>query len=375
MDIPDGTLKKNGADSFVMFGASDIADVRYLTGFTSTDPIVYIKKTGERGVIIVSQMEAERALKEADTAVMTRAEAGLLDIIKTEKDRWKALARMIAGLAGSAIMVPPWFPIALANELERYGSVITDKGILAGMRARKKKREIECIRKVQQSTESAMDIAITLIRNSKPRKGVLYRGRRPLTSEDIRASIHKALFDRGCIASDTIVSCGSESAMPHARGTGPLLEDEPIVIDIFPRDELTGYYSDMSRTVCNGEPSMKIAEMYAAVRDAQSLASNMIRAGVTGAEVHQAVVDFFSEGGYPTGKTGFMHNLGHGVGLDVHELPVVGPEGGMLSAGNVITNEPGLYFPDVGGVRIEDIGAVTRDGFDCFTSFPKELVL
>jgi Xaa-Pro aminopeptidase len=375
MDIPDRTLKKIGADSFVMFGSSDIADVRYFTGFSSTDPIVYIKKTGERGFIIVSQMEAERALREADTAVMTRAEAGLLDILKTEKDRWKALARMIAALAGSAILVPPWFPIALARELERYGSVIPDRGIVGGMRARKKKREIESIRHVQRATESAMDIAITLIRSSKPRKGVLYSGRKPLTSEDVRASIHKALFEEGCIASDTIVSCGSDSAIPHARGTGPLQEDEPIVIDIFPKDEVTGYYSDMSRTVCKGEPSMKINEMYLAVRDAQSLASDKIRAGVTGAEVHQSVVDFFSEAGYPIGKTGFMHNLGHGVGLDVHELPVVGPDGGMLSAGNVITNEPGLYLPDIGGVRIEDIGAVTKDGFDCFTLFPKEIVL
>lgn len=375
MDIPDGTLKKNGADSFVMFGASDIADVRYFTGFTSTDPFVYIKKIGERGVIIVSQMEAERAQKEADTAVMTRAQAGLLDIMKTEKDRWKALARMIAGLSGCAILVPPWFPIVLARELETYGSVIPDRGIISGMRARKKKREIDCIQNVQRSTESAMDMAINLIRSSKPRNGVLYRGRKSLTSEDIRASIHKTLFDAGCIATETIVSCGRESAIPHARGSGPLLEGEPIVIDIFPRDDMTGYYSDMSRTVCKGEPSMKIAEMYEAVRDAQSLASSMIRAGVTGAEVHQSVVEFFSEGGYPSGKTGFMHNLGHGVGLEVHELPSVGPEGGMLSAANVVTNEPGLYFPDVGGVRIEDIGAVTRDGFDCFTRFPKELVL
>ena len=115
--------------------------------------------------------------------------------------------------------------------------------------------------------------------------------------------------------------------------------------------------------------------MYAAVLEAQTLASHTIRAGVTGADVHQAVVDLFSEKGYPTGKTGFVHNLGHGVGLDVHELPSVGPGGGELSVGNVITNEPGLYIPDLGGIRLEDIGAVTGTGFDCFTHFPKELIL
>ena len=375
MDIPDAVLEKNAADSFVMLGSSDIADVRYITGFTTTDQIVYIRKRGERGVIIVSQMELSRALAEAECAVMTRAEAGLLDILKTEKDRWKALAAMIAGLSGSAVLVPAWFPVILARELERYGSVVVDRGTIEEMRAKKTQREIEYIKKVQAVTESAMDRAITLIRNSKARDGVLYLENSPLTSENVRAAIHAALLESGCIPSDTIVSCGSESGIPHARGSGPLREDEPIVIDIFPRDEYTGYYSDMSRTVCKGEPSRKIMEMYAAVLEAQTLASHTIRAGVTGADVHQAVVDLFSEKGYPTGKTGFVHNLGHGVGLDVHERPSVGPGGGELSVGNVITNEPGLYFPDLGGIRLEDIGAVTRTGFDCFTHFPKELIL
>ncbi|KQC07483.1 MAG: peptidase M24 [Methanolinea sp. SDB] len=375
MDIPDAVLEKDGADSFVMFGSSDIADMRYITGFTTTDQIAYIRKRGERGVIIVSQMELSRALLESTCSVMTRAEAGLLDILKTEKDRWKALAAMIAGLSGSAVLVPAWFPIILARELERYGSVIVDRGTIEGMKAKKTHREIEYIKKVQAVTESAMDRAITLIRNSKARDGVLYQDNSPLTSENVRAAIHFTLLESGCIPSDTIVSCGNESGMPHARGSGPLREDEPIVIDIFPRDEHTGYYSDMSRTVCKGEPSREIIEMYSAVLEAQDLASHTIRAGVTGADVYQAVVDLFSEKGYPTGNTGFVHNLGHGVGLDVHELPSVGPGGGELSVGNIITNEPGLYFPDLGGIRLEDIGAVTRTGFDCFTHFPKELIL
>lgn len=375
MDFPDRALQENNADSFVMYGTSDIADMRYITGFSCTDPVVYIKETGQRGVIIVSQMEIERAAKEAYTVVMSREQAGLLDIVKKEKDKWKALAMMITRLAGNSLLVPSWFPIALARELERYGSVTPDRDTIAMMRSKKKDNEIESIRKVQRAAESAMDAAITLIRNSKPRGGILYRGDDPLTSEAVRSQMHKVLLDCGCMASDTIVSCGRESAIPHLRGMGGLFEDQPIIIDIFPRDEQTGYYSDMSRTVCKGEPSEKIKEMYSAVRDAQSLASGRIRAGVSGAGIHQAVVDFFTDSGYPTGTKGFIHNLGHGVGLDIHELPSVGPGGGTLSSGNVITNEPGLYFSDVGGIRLEDIGVVTPDGFDCFTRFPKELVI
>jgi len=370
MDIPDKTLEKCGADSFVMFATSDAADMRYLTRFTSTDPIVYFKKKGQRGVIVVSQMEFERASRESDTAVMTRADAGLLDIIKEEKDKWKALALMISGLAGNKILVPAWFPIALGRELEHYGRVISDKGTIEGMRAKKSPYELESIRMVQQATERAMEVAVALIQKSKPRKGVLHKGRTPLTSECIRAEMHKVLLEYGCRASDTIVSCGKDSAIPHIRGTGPLQEGEPIVIDIFPKDENSGYYSDMSRTICKGEPSSDIADMYVAVRDAQTMASKKIKPGITGADVHQSVVDFFSDHGYQSGKEGFIHNLGHGVGLEVHELPNVGPGGLALSAGNVITNEPGLYFRDRGGVRLENIGVVTKNGFECFLTIP-----
>jgi len=147
------------------------------------------------------------------------------------------------------------------------------------------------------------------------------------------------------------------------------------VIDIFPEDELSGYFADMTRTVVRGEPSDEVAGMFEAVRDAKALAIDRIRAGVPGAEIHQAVVDHFAERGYPTDTSGFTHNLGHGVGLEVHELPSLGPGGGLLEPGNVVTIEPGLYLPGVGGVRLEDIGVVTGEGFENLTRFPEELVL
>jgi Xaa-Pro aminopeptidase len=220
-----------------------------------------------------------------------------------------------------------------------------------------------------------MGLACSLIRKSKVKKGVLVLGGRSLTSGTIRAAIHKHFIDHGCTASDTIVSCGEDSAIPHITGSGPLYAGKPIVIDIFPKDERSGYYSDMTRTFSKEMPDADIADMYSAVSDARQMAAIQVREGAHGSEIHQAVVDFFKSRGYESSSTGFIHNLGHGVGLQVHEPPSLGPSGKDLVSGNVITIEPGLYYPGIGGVRIEDIGLVTKKGFRRFTKFPADLVL
>ena len=120
---------------------------------------------------------------------------------------------------------------------------------------------------------------------------------------------------------------------------------------------------------------MEVREMYQAVRDAQVMAGTRIRPGASGAEIYQSVVDFFGERGYESGNSGFVHNLGHGVGLEVHEAPSLGPMGEELRAGNVVTNEPGLYFPGIGGVRLENTGVIGADAFTSLTKFPNNLVL
>lgn len=375
MDALDRALKKSGADAFVMIGSSDNADMRYLTRFITTDPIIYIKRRGETGKIIVSQMEYDRALKESAVPAITRAESGLIRILETEPDRYRAMAQMISEYGGGDILVPPQFPFGLGTVIAEHTRIVVDKGTVETMRARKRRDELGVIRRVQQATEMAMERAIALIRHAKARRGILFSGQEPLTSERVQLTIRDVLQKEGCLARDTIVSCGKDSALPHLRGSGPLRECEPIVIDIFPRDESTGYYSDMTRTVSKGKPSAAISEMYGAVRDAQDHAAVSLKPGVSGSTVYQEIVDFFNDRGYRTGTEGFVHNLGHGVGLEVHELPVLGPGGGLLAPGHVVTNEPGLYYGMTGGVRIENIGVVTRAGFRCFTRFPRELVV
>ncbi len=375
MDALDRALKKNGASAYVMIGSSDNADMRYLTRYITTDPVMYIRKTGERGYIIVSQMEYRRAEQEAAVGVMTRADAGLLTILEEEKDQWRALARMAAGHAGGKILIPPDLPYALGYHLDALAGVITDTGTIASMRAKKSGHEVKAIERVQRSADRAMAHAIDCIRTSKPRNGVLWRDGKPLTSERIRSEMHSLLMQRGCLVKDTIVSCGRDTAAPHARGTGPLYEGEPVVIDIFPSDERTGYYSDMTRTIVKGDPSPEIMEMYDAVTAAHDLAASMIKPGISGEEAYQAVLDLFSSRGYRKGQEGFTHSLGHGVGLEVHELPSLGPGGGQLSRGNVVTNEPGLYYEKIGGVRLENTGVITRTGYRSITSFPRDLVV
>jgi Xaa-Pro aminopeptidase len=375
MDALDQAMSGQGATGFVVYGSSENANTRYLTRFTTTDPVVFFKKHGEAATIIVSQMEMERALRESSTKVMTRADAGLFEILAKEPDRWRATARMISGLAGTTLLVPADFPFLLAHELQEYARVIPDRNTVEGMRAVKTAGEITLITSVQAVTDKAMDHAVNLIRRSKIKTGVLYRGAVPLTSEFIRTSMERVFLAYDCHAQDTIVSCGQDTAYPHIRGEGPLSANEPIVIDVFPRSNESGYFSDMSRTVLKGEAAPEIIDMYQAVKEAQAYAAGRIRPGVSGDEVHQAVVRFFKERGYPSGKEGFIHNLGHGVGLEVHELPSLGPGGGTLSAGNVVTNEPGLYLPGIGGVRLENTGVVTKNGFGCLTHYEEELII
>jgi len=237
----------------------------------------------------------------------------------------------------------------------------------------KSDEEIAAIGRVQEATEAAMGGAIASIRSARVKKGILYRGRTPLTSETLQREVAVALLERGCRAVDTIISCGEDSAIPHIRGAGPLREGASIILDIFPQDEETGYTADMSRTVVKGEPPEQVQDMFDAVLGAQALAASLVRPGATGAEIHGRVVEYFKDKGFESNTTGFIHNLGHGVGLEVHELPVLGPGGGELAPGNVITLEPGLYYPGIGGVRLEDMGVVTRDGFRDLTKMPKVL--
>ena len=189
MDPLSDAIRKSGADAFVMYASSRDADIRYLTKFTTSDPFVYFRKPGENGVIIISQMETGRASRESPAAIMTRAEAGLPEILKKEKDLLKATATMIARQAGKRLLVPPQFPVGLAQALGEHCTVSVDT-VRSPLRAKKTKSEILLMKGVQKVTEGAMGTAVALIRASKPKKGVLYHNGKPLTAEHVKYAMH-----------------------------------------------------------------------------------------------------------------------------------------------------------------------------------------
>ena len=210
------------------------------------------------------------------------------------------------------------------------------------------------------------------------RKNKLYFSGKILTSEKLRTIIHQTLLAEGCAGEHTIVSCGHHSIDPHDRGSGPIYAHQPIIMDIFPRSELTLYYADFTRTVVRGKASSRLKKMYAVVKEGQDIAFKMIRHGIAVKKVHEALRTRFAQLGFKTGlkdgrRQGFFHSTGHGLGLEIHEPPRISAGDDILKAGQVVTVEPGLYYKGVGGVRLEDVVVVTKKGCKNLTRFSRIL--
>jgi Xaa-Pro aminopeptidase len=230
-----------------------------------------------------------------------------------------------------------------------------------------------------KETVKAMDLAVKMIASSEIRGNRLYLKGGLLTSERVKGEINAGLSRKGLTASHTIVACGVHSSMPHHGGEGPIYPDKPVVIDIFPRSQTSGYFGDMTRTVVRGEPSPGLVKMYDTVLRGQKLAIGMVKAGVRVRDIHSAVVDYFRSRGFETGviggkAQGFIHSTGHGLGLEIHEPPRISLGEEVLETGNVVTVEPGLYYEKTGGVRIEDVVVVEKNGCTNLTRYPKKLL-
>ncbi len=370
-------LEQRDCDAYVVYDSSDNEDMRYLSGFLATDPFIYVYKKDGGQFLIVSSMEELRARRESPCSIVTRTAAGFYELLEKHNDADAASAEMIKNFCGEKLLVPYSMPVGFARALESSAQVTIDSGTVLSMRAKKTGVEIEKIRAVQKKNERGVTLAVDTVRKADVSEdGGLFFEDEPLTSEKLREIMHEAFFRMGLDDKDTIASCGADTALPHAKGEGQLFANQPIVLDVFPRDIETGYFADMTRTISKGKPSDEICRMYDTVHEAKELAVSLIRAGVSGADVHNAAADYFTKKGYVTaGTSGFIHSLGHGVGLAIHESPSLSVRGGVLEEGNVVTVEPGLYYPGIGGVRLEDMGAVTEDGFDRFTTFEEKLIV
>jgi Xaa-Pro aminopeptidase len=373
-------MKKSTVPRVLIATGLEENDVRHATGLCATDPFALLVE-GSRLHLVVSALEAARARQTCPAALLhTPAE-----LFGDARPRRRGLAEQILALLrqlpARAVDVGPYFPVGIARTLEREGVQVrlaTTPPFPA--RAIKTPREVGFIAKSQRAAVAAMRAAVAAIRAADVApSGVLKSGGRTLTSERLKDLIERTLLERRCTASGTIVAVGPQGARPHDEGSGPLRAHVPIVIDIFPRDKQTGYWGDITRTVVRGRATPEVRRMFRAVLAAQRLALSMVRPGAESRAVQLAVEQFFREAGYetrlspPGGESGFIHSVGHGVGLDIHESPGLRNEPGRLAAGNVLTVEPGLYFPGLGGIRIEDTVAVVPGGYKILATFPRKL--
>ena len=346
------------------------ADQLYFSRVDVHDPFIAFG-TGTKRITVQSALEFGR-IKKANTfdAVLP---------LETWRDRAAARhpahppgpAEIIAELARAyrlrGFRVADDFPAALFVKLRNLGLTLElAHGPLFPEREIKSAAEAAAIREGNRLSSVGFATAEKILRAARVRGRTLIHDRRPLTSERLRFAIESAIMAEGGQANGTTIVVGGDQACdPHERGSGPLRPHELIILDIFPRVTKTGYFGDMTRTYLRGRASDAQRKLVATVREAQLAALKKIRTGVDGRDVHQSVVDTFAAAGYETrrtasGSVGFFHGTGHGLGLAVHEMPRLGGSVSMpLKKGAVVTVEPGLYYPGLGGCRIEDVVQVT----------------
>jgi Xaa-Pro aminopeptidase len=366
------------ATLFIAASETD-SNLYYATRFIAPDPFIYLEVKGER-LMVMSDLEVDRARNQATvdrvlsySDLERRAKAqgmqdpGTIDVIH--------LLLQEADL--TELLVPPTFPFLHASRLQELGyRVRTKREPFYERRVVKSDEEVRHIEAAQRATETAVAAAHRELRRAEIRGNELWLDGERLTSERIKKLINVALMECDCVAQHTIVAGGEQACDPHDEGSGPLPAHRSIIFDVFPRSANSRYFADMSRTVIRGKASPELTRLYQAVKDAQEEAIGKIRDGADGALIHQGICDRFEKAGYKTGLVngrmqGYFHGTGHGVGLDIHESPRISRTGSLLHEGHVVTVEPGLYYPGLGAVRIEDMVLVTKDGCRNLTNFPK----
>ena len=368
----------------LMIAASESdSNLYYATRFIAPDPFIFMEVKGER-ILLMSDLEMDRARSQATvdrvlsySELERRAKAqgtaapGSVDVLH--------LVLQDRGI--KQVLVPGNFPFGHALKLQALGYQLeTKKEPFYERRAIKTAEEIRCIEDAQRATEAAVAVSHEALRTADILDNLLWLDGAPLTSERIKKLINVALMERDCVAQHTIVAGGDQACDPHNEGSGPLPAHRSIIFDVFPRSAVTRYFADMSRTVVRGAASLELRRLYQTVKDAEEEAISRVRAGADGTNIHQGICNRFDAAGYATGLVngrmqGYFHGTGHGVGLDIHEHPRISRNGSILQEGEVVTVEPGLYYPGLGAVRIEDMVLVTRDGCRNLTNYPKTFEL
>jgi Xaa-Pro aminopeptidase len=325
-----------------------------------------------RAALFASALEFGRAKREAKVHDV---------FILGDESPGDRAARFLKECRAEAIVISDSFPHAIAKKFEARGfAVRTQAGSLYTLRARKTEGEVLEIERAQRAAGETISAAREFLKECRVKDGFVANSAGAVTSEAVQKLINDHLFASGFLGAGTIAASGRASADPHAMGAGPIRAHAPIVLDVFPVSLQSHYYGDMTRTLFKGEPPEVFIRMYETVLRAQEDAIRRAVPGAAAKELHDGVLEMFERAGYHTAITaasaeGFIHGLGHGVGLEVHEEPRVGKNSHVLTAGNVITIEPGLYYPEThrGGIRIEDIIIIEDGGSRPAAPIPKDI--
>ncbi len=356
------------------------------------DPFLYLESNGRRAVVTnaLEEVRIARAAPELERILID--ELGRDELIAEGRSRieieQEVCVRAADRIGIRDAVVPPEFPVAIADGLRAAGiNLVPDDAPFTERRRRKSAAELAGIRRATDAGLAALRAAAATLRESEVRgEQLLTSAGEQLTSEAVRALIREVCGRAGAPAPADIMvkAMGPNPKIGHEPGSGPLPADTPILIDLWPRDEATGCWSDMTRTFVRGDISDAIHELHALVLTAHRRSCEAVKPGVPGVELYGIACDVFEAAGHPTARTkatgetlreGFYHGLGHGVGLQVHEAPSLGRSGfDPVIAGDVIAVEPGTIVSSLGGVRVEDLLVVTDEGAESLTDvFPYDL--
>jgi Xaa-Pro aminopeptidase len=359
------------------------ADFIYASGF-AVESGLYIRFGDDDDVLVASPLEIDRARAQSKARVkMGFGESGYEEHGPFASGP-RLAAKLLREKGHEEARVSPRLQAAYLEELRATGlAVEIDRGLFREERRHKSPEEAAAIRSAQQAAEAAVVEVVRQLAHAEIKDGLLWLDGRQLTSERLYARAQLLLGEMGFTCPEMIVAGSPDCAMPHYRGEGPIRANAPVIIDIFPSSRSSHYYGDITRTVVVGQIPDEIRRMHAATLQALDAGIESIRAGVAGRDVHHTVCEILVDRGYGTTTKGFEgpdgvakmnHSTGHGVGLAVHEEPSLrGPSEDALTEGDVVTVEPGLYLLGLGGVRVEDAGMVTKDGFENFTTITRSL--
>ncbi len=369
----------NRTPSLIVADSERSADMLYATRFFAPDAFIFLEAGGRRSVVL-SDLEIDRGRRDArvdEVIAYSDVKGRIKPKGKSEPGAEEVLVQFLREKKVRRARVPYDFPAGLAAALGAAGiRVVPVSGHFWPGRERKNAAEVAAIGKALRMTEAGLARAMEVLRAARIRGRDLLLGKVKLTSEILRAEIDSAILRAGGVPANTIVAGGIQACDPHERGSGPLRPHELIILDIFPRDAKSGYFGDMTRTVVRGRAGEAQRRLWETVQRGQRIAFKGMKPGAAGLAVHESVKEYFAREGYPTGQrdgrwVGFFHGTGHGLGLEIHEEPRFART--KFQPGQVLTVEPGLYWPGVGGCRIEDVALVTGSGVRKLSRFPQEL--